>query len=90
MTQPVAENAGTKKWRAMSIRTGPRQFDYTYTGPVQPHVAEWIRVNAEYVSAGAGKDRERDLCEGGVMNGRPCRYLERPNRTSCGRKHDRK
>jgi hypothetical protein len=85
----MTENAGTKKWRAMSIRIGPRAFPVSLTGPVQPHVAEWIRVNAEYVSAGAGKDRDRDLCEGGVMNGRPCRYLARPNRTSCGRKHDR-
>ena len=73
----------------MSIRSGPRQFAYTYTGPVQPHVAEWIRVNQEYVSCGAGKDRERDLCEGGLIDGKPCRHLARVNRTSCGRKHDR-
>ena len=72
----------------MSIRTGPRQFAYTYTGPVQPHVAEWIRVNQEYVSCGAGKDRERDLCEGGLIDGKPCRHLARVNRTSCGRSHD--
>ena len=84
----MTENAGTKKWRAMSLRIKHRQFEYTYTGPVQPHVAEWIRINAEYVSAGAGKDRERDLCEGGMMNGQPCRHLARRNRISCGRAHD--
>jgi len=43
----------------------------------------------EYVAAGAGKDQVRDLCEGGVMNGRPCRYPARPGRTSCGRRHDK-
>jgi len=84
----MTENAGTKKWRAMSIRTQPRQFAYTYTGPVQPHVAEWIRVNAEYVAAGAGKDRDRPLCMGGLIDGKLCRHLARLGRTNCSRKHD--
>ena len=72
----------------MSIRVGPRAFPVQLIGPVQPHVAEWIRVNAEYVAAGAGKDRERDLCEAGLIDGKPCRHSARPNRTSCGRRHD--
>ena len=84
----MTENAGTRKWRAMSIRVGPRAFPVQLIGPVQPHVAEWIRVNAEYVAAGAGKDRERDLCEAGLIDGKPCRHSARPNRTSCGRRHD--
>jgi len=84
----MPKNTGTERWRGMSIRIGPRAFPVSLTGPVQPHVAEWIRINAEYVSAGAGKDRERDLCEGGTMNGQPCRHLARANRTSCGRRHD--
>jgi len=85
----MKSNSGTERWRGMSIRSGPRQFAYTYTGPVRPHVADAIQVNAEYVLAGAGKDRDRPLCMGGLIDGEPCRHLARPNRTSCGRRHDR-
>jgi hypothetical protein len=73
----------------MSIRIQPRQFAYTYTGPVRPQTAELIQINAEYVAAGAGKDRVRDLCMGGLIDGKPCRYLARPDRSSCGRRHDK-
>jgi len=84
----VTENAGTKKWRAMSIRIGPRAFPVSLTGSVQPHVADAIQINAEYVAAGAGKQSDRPLCMAGLINGEPCRHLARLNRTSCGRRHD--
>ena len=75
-------------WRGMSIKIGPRSFPTSQAPEPRPYVLEWVRVNAEYVSCGAGKDRDRDLCEGGLMDGEPCKYPARRGRMSCGRKHD--